>query len=83
MLWATMISTRQKMQANRRRFRWPWRCSGMMRGFRALVIRENFIPQNGPSTQLIEATEGVSEEAPGIPAATTPPGAAGRPDAGL
>ncbi len=24
--------------------------------FRALVISENFIPQNGPSTQLIDAT---------------------------
>ena len=24
--------------------------------FRALVISENFIPQNGPSTQLINAT---------------------------
>ena len=24
--------------------------------FRALVIRENFIPQNEPSTQLIDAT---------------------------
>ena len=24
--------------------------------FRVLVISENFIPQNGPSTQLIDAT---------------------------
>jgi hypothetical protein len=24
--------------------------------FRALVVCENFIPQNGPSTQLIDAT---------------------------
>jgi hypothetical protein len=24
--------------------------------FRALVISENFIPQNGPSTQVIDAT---------------------------
>ncbi len=24
--------------------------------FRALVVSENFIPQNGPSTQVIDAT---------------------------
>ena len=110
-LWPTTNRRQQKMQANRRRFRWSWRCSGTTRGaspdgahpglhskpldaaigrvpapyrpdgrhgrririktqntnktqllasnystFRALVIRENFIPQNGPSTQLIDAT---------------------------
>ena len=31
-LWPTMKLTTTKMQANRRRFRWPWRCSGTTRG---------------------------------------------------
>ena len=31
-LWPTMKSTTTKMQANRRRFRWPWRCSGTTLG---------------------------------------------------
>jgi hypothetical protein len=32
--------------------------------FRSLVVCENFVPQNGPSTQLIDATSCVKIETP-------------------
>ena len=109
LLWPTIKLTRQKMQANRRRFRWTcimwWRNAGHIARwstsrasfeatgcrhrasacavlprwrscefvettqntnttqllpsnygtFQALVNSDNFTPQNGPSTQLIDA----------------------------
>ena len=35
---------------------WRFRLASNYSTFQALVIRENLIPQNGPSTQLIDAT---------------------------